>query len=146
MRNMKWSLTVVVPLALLACSTQSSESGGSLETTPTTRTSTVNDWINAVCADGTYYDGQGGLERSDGSATCQTEPDRNGNPGVNFGSYSSPSALDYDISIRPGVPYATFENDQGVTWVFFLYGGTESTPTRLEPLADFGFEIFQNKG
>lgn len=145
-RKAAWIVALFVPCVAVACSASNTDEGASAAATSEPRTSTVNDWIRAVCADGTYFDGQGGLEGANGSATCQTEPDRNGNPGVNFGSYTSQSALAHDISIRPSVPYATFANDQGTTWVFFLYGGTETTPTRLEPLADFGFEIFQNDG
>lgn len=140
-----YAIVAALAMATIACSSSSTETSDvGAATSSTVKTSTVNDWIRAVCVDGNYYDGDGGLERSNGSAMCLTAPDRNGNPQIVFGSYSSSSGLEYDISIRPGVPYAKFENDRGETWVFFLLGGTERTPTRLEPLEDFGFRIFQN--
>ena len=142
--------TVLLVVALLLSATvgcsSADQSSTSPAESPTVRTSTLSDWITAACANDEYFDGAGSLERADSASLCLTVPDRNGNPQLDFGPYSSKSGLDYDASIRPGVPYAVFENDQGITWAFFLYGGTESTPTRLEPLRQFGFKIVPNDG
>jgi hypothetical protein len=100
--------------------------------------STSDDWQRAVCKPGTFFNGGRSLRNATGSASCQSPTGGL----IAIGTYSSQFALENDMAIYRGRPYATTPTDSGETYVFLEMNGSGEA---LSPLESFGFTIHSGR-
>jgi len=118
---------------------ESASSPGEEASSQTVPSSTLDDWLTAVCRPGTYINGTVGILRNaDGTATCKSLI---GDSPVMMGQYSSAFSLQNDIAVHKGSDYATILMESGSTQLFLAYGSRVSRPNPLQPLTQFGFEV-----
>lgn len=149
----KWIAIIIgvflaATLLLVIGFTIGSQEGDANETqvapsTPATEAdSSMDDWLEAVCAPGTYGASSNVLKNSiTRPMSCRT-PARNGRaPIISIGTYDSNFLLKEDLHATNYGHVATATLTDGRMVIFALTRGVVSPEYFLNPLKEFGFDV-----
>ncbi|MFF1555675.1 hypothetical protein ACFVX3_32130 [Rhodococcus erythropolis] len=105
-------------------------------------TSSMDDWLGAICAPGTYSASSNVLKNSDTRPMSCRAPIRNGRaPVIAIGTYSSDFLLKEDMLASKYGPLAKLELTDGTMVIFALTSGASAPEAVLGPLRNFGFDV-----
>jgi hypothetical protein len=136
-------LTAVFAMAVSAgCSSSSpgsslSQGGASVpgQTAPSSISGSMDDWLAAVCAQGTFSNGKNSFRNASGGGFCGA---KNRSGPILVGQWNDNYLMRNDISVFRGAYYASCVNGQSIT--DFVAVGARGSDA-LQPLTQFGFSI-----
>lgn len=110
--------------------------------TPAEADSSMDDWLEAVCAPGTYGASSNVLKNSITRPMSCRAPTRNGRaPIISIGTYDSNFLLKEDLHATNYGHVATATLTDGRMIIFALTRGVVSPEYFLNPLTEFGFDV-----
>jgi hypothetical protein len=136
-------LTAVFAMAVSAgCSSSSpssslSQGGASVsgQPSPGSISGSMDDWLAAVCLQGTFSNGKNSFRNASGGGFCGA---KNHAGPILIGEWNDNYLMRNDISVFRGGYYASCVNGQSIT--DFVAVGANGAAT-LQPLTQFGFSV-----
>jgi hypothetical protein len=128
---------IVLGVALHNSGATTAQSGSAATRTP--QASSLDDWLNAMCKPGSFFNGGHVLHNADGgSASCVS---LKGNP-ILIGQYSSEYMARNDAAILHSGCSAIMATDSGYE---LFVAPVDRSGKSLEPLSRFGFTVTPNQ-